>query len=70
MTAQEAITYIENYSWSTTRLGLDRTKALLAAIGQHPLKIATSHIGAADELGTVNKDVAAIIGWQVGRGHY
>ncbi len=29
MTALEAIQYIEHYTWSTTRLGLGRTKELL-----------------------------------------
>ena len=29
MTYQEAIAYIEDYTWSTTRLGLDRTVELL-----------------------------------------
>ena len=40
MTAQEAVAYIENYTWSTTRLGLDRTRELLHALGnpQHKLK--------------------------------
>ena len=33
MTAQEAIAYIENYTWSTTRLGLDRTRELLQKLG-------------------------------------
>jgi len=33
MNAKEAISYIENYTWSTTRLGLDRTRELLDKIG-------------------------------------
>ena len=33
MTPQEAIAYIENYTWSTTRLGLDRTRELLHKLG-------------------------------------
>ena len=32
---QEAIDYIENYTWSTTRLGLDRTRELLDKLGNH-----------------------------------
>ena len=32
MTAEEAINYIEEYTWSTTRLGLDRTRELLEKI--------------------------------------
>ena len=33
MTPQEAIAYIENYTWSATRLGLERTRELLARLG-------------------------------------
>ena len=33
MTPQEAIAYIENYTWSTTRLGLERTRELLHKLG-------------------------------------
>ena len=34
MTQQEAIAYIENYGWSTTRLGLGRTKELLRRLAE------------------------------------
>lgn len=33
MTLQEAIAYIENYTWSTSRLGLERTVELLDRLG-------------------------------------
>ena len=33
MTEREAIAYIEHYTWSTTRLGLDRTRELLEKLG-------------------------------------
>ena len=32
MTSQEAIAYIENYTWSTTRLGLERTRAMMERV--------------------------------------
>ncbi len=34
MTLQEAIDYIENYTWSESRLGLDRTIELLDRLGR------------------------------------
>ena len=39
MTAEQAIGYIENYGWSTTRLGLDRTKQLLKALDNPEKKL-------------------------------
>lgn len=44
MTAEEAVKYIENYTWSTTRLGLDRTRALLAALGDPQKKLKFIHV--------------------------
>ena len=39
MTPQEAIDYIESYTWSTTKLGLERTQALLHALGDPQKKL-------------------------------
>ncbi|MBO7352629.1 MAG: bifunctional folylpolyglutamate synthase/dihydrofolate synthase, partial [Lachnospiraceae bacterium] len=44
MNAQEAIAYIEDYTWSTTRLGLDRTRALLSALGDPQKKLKFIHV--------------------------
>ena len=33
MTEREAIAYIEDYTWSTSRLGLERTRELLKKLG-------------------------------------
>ena len=44
MTAKEAIEYIENYTWSTTKLGLDRTRILLAGLGDPQKKLKFVHI--------------------------
>lgn len=44
MTEKEAIEYIENFTWSTTRLGLGRTKELLAGIGNPQKKLKFIHI--------------------------
>ena len=44
MTAQEAIQYIEYYTWSTTRLGLDRTKELLQRMGNPQQSLKFVHV--------------------------
>jgi dihydrofolate synthase/folylpolyglutamate synthase len=44
MNAQEAIAYIEDYTWSTTKLGLDRTRALLSALGDPQRKLKFVHV--------------------------
>ena len=44
MTAQEAIAYIENYTWSTTRLGLDRTRELLYKLGDPQKRLKFVHV--------------------------
>ena len=44
MTAEEAISYIENYTWSTTKLGLERTCALLSALGDPQKKLKFVHV--------------------------
>lgn len=43
-TEKEAIDYIENFTWSTTRLGLGRTKELLRRIGDPQKKLKFIHI--------------------------
>ncbi len=44
MTAEEAISYIENYTWSTTKLGLERTRTLLSALGDPQKKLKFVHV--------------------------
>ena len=44
MTPKEAIDYIESYTWSKTRLGLERTRDLLEAIGNPQKKLKFIHI--------------------------
>ncbi len=44
MTAKEAISYIENYTWSTTKLGLERTRTLLSALGDPQKKLKFVHV--------------------------
>ena len=44
MTQEEAIRYIENYTWSTTRLGLDRTRELLRRLGDPQKRLKFVHV--------------------------
>ena len=44
MNAAEAISYIENYTWSTTRLGLERTCELLSMLGDPQKKLKFVHV--------------------------
>lgn len=53
MTEQEAIRYIENYGWSTTRLGLGRTKELLAALDNPQKKLKFIHVAGSNGKGSV-----------------
>ncbi len=52
MTAQEAIAYIENYTWSTTRLGLERTRELLKKLGDPQKKLKFVHVAGSNGKGS------------------
>ena len=52
MTEQEAIAYIENQGWSTTRLGLGRTQELLAALGDPQKKLKFIHVAGSNGKGS------------------
>ena len=52
MTEQEAISYIENYGWSTTRLGLGRTKELLAQLGDPQKRLKFIHVAGSNGKGS------------------
>ena len=52
MTVEEAIAYIENYTWSTTRLGLDRTRELLHALGDPQKKLKFIHVAGSNGKGS------------------
>ena len=52
MTAQEAIAYIENYTWSTTRLGLDRTRELLHKLGDPQKRLKFVHVAGSNGKGS------------------
>ena len=61
MTPQEAISYIENYGWSTTRLGLDRTKALLAALGHPERSLKFVHVAGSNGKGSTCAMLASVL---------
>jgi dihydrofolate synthase/folylpolyglutamate synthase len=52
MTAQEAIAYIENYTWSTTRLGLARTRELLYKLGDPQKRLKFVHVAGSNGKGS------------------
>ena len=52
MTAQEAIEYIENYTWSTTRLGLGRTRELLRLLGNPQKQLKFIHVAGSNGKGS------------------
>lgn len=52
MIEREAIEYIENQGWSETRLGLDRTRTLLAALGNPQEKLRFVHVAGSNGKGS------------------
>ena len=69
MTTQEAISYIENFTWSTTRLGLDRTRELLHGIGDPQKKLRFIHVAGSNGKGSTCAMLASIFeaaGYRVG----
>ena len=52
MTGREAIEYIENYTWSRTRLGLARTRELLHAIGDPQKQLKFVHVSGSNGKGS------------------
>ena len=52
MTADEAISYIEHYGWSTTRLGLGRTRELLEKLGNPQKRLKFIHVAGSNGKGS------------------
>ncbi|MBO4234871.1 MAG: bifunctional folylpolyglutamate synthase/dihydrofolate synthase, partial [Firmicutes bacterium] len=61
MTPKEAISYIENYSWSTTRLGLERTRTLLREMGDPQKKLRFIHVAGSNGKGSTCAMLASIL---------
>lgn len=69
MTPTEAIGYIENYSWSTTRLGLERTRELLEKLGNPQKSLKFIHVTGSNGKGSTCAMLASIFeqaGYKVG----
>ena len=61
MTAKEAIAYIENQGWSTTRLGLERTKELLERLGNPQKKLKFVHVAGSNGKGSTCAMLDAVL---------
>lgn len=69
MTPEEAILYIENFTWSTTRLGLERTRELLRGLGDPQKQLRFIHVAGSNGKGSTCAMLAAIFrasGYRVG----
>lgn len=68
-TKQEAVSYIENQGWSTTRLGLERTQELLRRLGDPQKKLKFVHVAGSNGKGSTCAMLDAILrraGYRVG----
>ena len=61
MTPQEAIQYIEHYGWSTTRLGLGRTRELLRKLGDPQRRLRFVHVAGSNGKGSTCAMLDAIL---------
>ena len=61
MTEQAAIAYIENYGWSTTRLGLSRTRELLRKLGDPQKRLKFIHVAGSNGKGSACAMFQAIL---------
>lgn len=52
MTEAEAVSYIETYTWSTTRLGLERTRELLFRLGDPQKRLKFIHVAGSNGKGS------------------
>ena len=69
MTAQEAIDYIENYTYSSTKLGLERTEELLHLLGDPQNDVKFIHVTGSNGKGSTCCMLASILqqaGYKVG----
>ncbi|NLF35342.1 MAG: bifunctional folylpolyglutamate synthase/dihydrofolate synthase, partial [Clostridiales bacterium] len=61
MTGEEAIAYIHDRSWLGSRLGLDRTRALLDALGNPQEQLRFVHVAGTNGKGSVAAMCAAML---------
>lgn len=60
-TAEEAIRYIEDKSWNNMRLGLDRIRALLAALGNPQKSLRFVHVAGSNGKGSTSAMLDAVL---------
>lgn len=60
MTEQEAVQYIEAFTWSTTRLGLERTRELLSRLGDPQKRLKFIHITGSNGKGSCSAMLASV----------
>lgn len=61
MTPKEAISYIENYGWSTTKLGLERTRELLRSLSDPQKELKFVHVAGSNGKGSTCSMLASIL---------
>jgi len=61
MTPQEAISYIEDYGWSSSRLGLDRTRLLLERLGDPQKQLKFIHVAGSNGKGSTCAMLASVL---------
>ncbi len=61
MTERDAIAYIENFTWSRSRLGLDRTRTLLHALGDPQKSLRFVHVAGSNGKGSTCAMLEAIL---------
>ena len=61
MTPEEAIAYINNFGWSTTKLGLERTEELLERLGRPDRKLKFIHVAGTNGKGSTCAMLASIL---------
>ncbi|MDO4565987.1 MAG: folylpolyglutamate synthase/dihydrofolate synthase family protein [Oscillospiraceae bacterium] len=69
MTEKEAIAYIENYTWSATRLGLERTRELLSRLGDPQKSLKFVHVAGSNGKGSTCAMLASVLkkaGYRIG----
>ncbi|MBQ9066709.1 MAG: bifunctional folylpolyglutamate synthase/dihydrofolate synthase, partial [Clostridia bacterium] len=61
MTKEEAIRYIDDFTWSQWRLGLDRTRELLARIGDPQKELKFVHVAGSNGKGSTCAMLDAVL---------
>ena len=61
MTGQEAIAYMESVPWQGTRLGLDRTRELLAKLGNPERGLRFVHMAGTNGKGSTSTMLASVL---------